>query len=1626
MKIKPIAQACMWLPGFGPDEDPFEVLGILNSSNVSISEIAQEQQAQAIWPKLEATHHASISTPVPKYEANIAAIKLLRKLEQEGRTANSQEHAILSQYTGWGGLVKALDGKTSDTAWLARHEELKALLTDKEFDSATTSSLNAYFTPVTVVEAIWRAVQRLGFKGGNVLEPSCGAGYFIGGMPQELARKCRITAVELDDVSARMTKVMYEQYGVKVLHSEIERARLPEGGFDLVIGNPPFGNEKASELRNVPFSNFSLHNYFIAKALELVRPGGLVAFITSTGTMDSHTNGHREYISGVAKLVQAIRLPRDTFKEIAGTSVTTDLLIFQKREVRAPMAQEPSWMESMLLPRSSSINGDWHHSLQINEYFIHNPRGVIGKVKAVTSQRGLSVACEYDGDVNAALQERVDALPEGIYKSKQPATTKQSASDKTITLSDVRRPGLVIIEGKVYEVDGDQAKPLAKTGKTQDRLISLIEVRDCLRTLIAAQAARSPEDLVTSLRIGLNIAYDKHVKEFGYLSENANKRAFSPDPDLPLLLSIEEWDAEKRTATKATIFERNTLAPAARVQRCESAKEALQVVMAETGRVVPQRIAQLCGRSVEEVMAELQEAGLVYLDPETEAWESADAYLSGNVRHKLSMAQYAGDEFKKNAEALEAAMPRQLKPDEIKARMGSTWIPATLYAQFLNETFNCTRNVVEFESRVGAWSVNTAHELTYGVAATQTFGTNRVNAGTLFEMELNQRKPTIYDKTDDGGRVVNTRETVVAREKQHLLKEAFVEWLWKDRQRAQLLADQYNQQFRSVVARKFDGSHLMLPGMSGAYTLRPHQRDAVWRVISSQYNTLLAHAVGAGKTLEMICAGMELRRLGMAKKVMYVVPNHMLLDFANGFMKAYPSAKVLAASKDDLTGAKRKLMLSRIATHEWDAVIVTQATFESIKISDSYMRTYIEEELWGIESALRERSKYEKGSIVKELARAKKVWKDRLEKFSKQSTKDDLLCFEELGIDYLAIDEFHCYKNRWRFSKMDRVAGLPNTNSQRSFDVYVKTQYVQRSREDGKGLIAATATPISNSMGEIWTMMGYLSAEMLADFGVQHFDSWAANFGETVTALELSPDGSGYRMQARFARFLNVPELMSMFRLVADIRTADMLDLPVPTAERQTVSVEPSEDLRNFVQELVERAADIRSGGVKPSKDNMLKVTGDGRKAALDVRLVGLPAPADKSGKIYACARNVHRLWVEYADSKAAQIIFCDLSTPSSTGEFTAYSEVRKELVMLGIPEAEIAFIHDYETDAQKDELFQAVRRGSVRVVMGSTSKLGMGTNVQDRLIALHHLDIPWRTSDMEQREGRIIRQGNMFTKVFLFTYLTSASFDAYMAQLLHNKAKFIAQVMIGNDEIRTLEDVEAATLSYAEIKAIASGNPLVLERAGVEAELTKLAVLRQAWERQQSDNRAAIKFLPDEIAATLRTIANIEADMATVAAKDRDKTLIVDGVALRKESDAHAALALAMQRAKPEFKLVGSVGGFKLWLRRAHEFSCGLRVEGLHTYSAGLADTPEDLIRILTKTLKNLDESLRAAKLRLSQMERNLADMKVEVTKPFAQQDRYLALIKRQSEIDTALELTTGDVAAMDESEQSEDAVTA
>ncbi len=1639
MKVKAIAEACMWLPGFGPDEDPLQVLGIAGSTSAPVIKAIQTlcdpfvdsrpAQPKAIWPKLDASNFDGLFGAVTKYEANILAIKTLRELEKDDREPSAQERTILNRYTGWGGLPEAFNCEQRDEAWAKRSNDLKALLSEPEYESAMESTPNAHFTPVEVVGAMWGAIRRLGFDGGRIVEPAAGVGYFLGAMPEDVARNSQVTTVELDSLSARIVKALYKPYGVATHHCGLESSPLPTGFYDLVIGNVPFGNVQVPEMRNVPFANFSIHNYFFAKALELVRPGGLVAFITSSFTLDANSNAIREYLAGEGKLLAAIRLPNTTFKQIASTDVTTDILILQKHLAPVSSTEGCGWMDVEIVPSASPINGGTYYSdrVAVNEHFIAHPKWVIGKLSSRSGQYGRSVTCAYEGNLSEALQERVDMLPQGVYQPQKRATKQAPKSkDECIQLEGVHRPGLALIDGKVYEIKGETATLSKSAGKTLDRLVGLIQIRDSARKLIAMQPVVEDEGMLSVYRTALNVAYDAHTAKHGYIHVKTNRQAFAADPDLPLLLSLEQWNDKSQTAEKTPIFTRRTVGVCKRVSRCESAVEALQVVLGETGHADANRIAELVGKPIEEVMQRLEDGGHVFHDPQSDTWEHADVYLSGTVRAKLAVAKASGERYARNVEALEKVQPQLLTPSEISARIGSTWIPMSVYAQFLDEVFKVNGHKVAFEASVGTWDLDAPHRARFEVTTSQIYGTGRANGVDLFEQALNQREPTIYDKVGDK-QVANAKETIAAREKQYALKEKFVEWIWSDEPRANRLTALYNEQFNSKVPRQFNGEHLVLPGMSQMYTLRTHQRDAVWRILSSGHNTLLAHAVGAGKTLEMVCAGMELRRLGMASKVMYVVPNHMLLQFSHEFMQAYPNAKILMASKDDLVGDKRRELLSRIATSDWDAVVVTQATFERIKMSDDYMKSYIKDEISNITMAIRQRGNAGRGNaIVKQLARAKKAWTTKLDKMKGTAKKDDMLNFEDLGIDWLMVDESHFAKNLWRFSKMDRIAGLPNTNSERAFDLFVKTRYVRDKRDDRRGTTFASGTPISNTMAEMWVVMRYLMQDTLEAHMIDNFDSWAANFGESVTALELAPDGNGYRMQARFARFVNMPELMGLFRMVADIRTPEMLDLPVPKAHKVTVTTPPSESLKRFVESLVERAEEIRSGGVKPSEDNMLAITGDGRKAALDMRMVDPLEEDDETGKIQLCANNVHRIWTETGDSKGVQLVFCDLSTPRNDGQFSAYNDLRMKLVCMGIPSHEIAFIHDYDTDSLKASLFASVRSGAVRVLMGSTAKMGVGTNVQDKLVALHHLDSPWRPSDLEQREGRIIRQGNLNEEVWIYTYIREGSFDAYMYQLLHSKAKFIAQVMSGGSALRSVEDAELAALSFAEIKALASGNPLVLEKAGVDSELARLSVVRQSWERQNFSNKADLARLPMTIKGMKAEIANIEADVAAASAVafDAFSMNVLGAEYSDKEKAANAVMDALMKTPLRKDQEIGTFLGFKIEVYQTDELYWSVTFVGNHEYTLGHTKSGDSLVRMVQREIRDLPRHLAVANERLQFLERRMVDLEVEVAKTFDKQDRIDELRKRQIEIDTALDLSKGDLTAVDELEQSEEAL--
>jgi len=1637
MKVKEIAEACMWLPGFAPYEDPLQVLGTVGSIEASI-EHAQASLGLATpeslvvpvkptWAMLSDSDFTDLSGPVAKFEANIQAITTLRKLEEENRSPSLRERGILNRFTGWGGLPQAFNHAVSDTGWLARVKQLEELLTSAEYQAAHESTTSSHYTPFEVVAAMWRLIARLGFKGGRIIEPSMGVGYFLGAMPQEIAQKSVITGVELDAIPARIAKALYKPYGVMVHHGGFERAHLPKDFYDLAISNVPFGVERVGEVRNVQYADFAVHNYFFAKALEVVRPGGLVAFITSSYTMDGTDSKVREYLASQASLVAAIRLPSKTFKDIAGTEVVTDILILQKHAKAIADAGNSGWRDVIAVPYASPIlkKSNYFSSDRqyVNERFVAHPESVIGGLSFRNTGNRKFIECHFEGDLKEALEERLQQAPEGVYlDAAEGGDLAQEERDPDLELATDRRPVLVVIEGKVFEVNGSQAIPCRLTGKSLQRTVGMIGVRDAARKLIAAQITCENDSVLAVYRTALNVTYDTFVADCGYVNEAANRRAFRVDPDLPLLLSLEVWDDDAQMATKAAIFERRTAGMVREVQSCETVEDAMLVCLGEVGRIDPARIAALVRKHVDAVMSELEEGGRVFLDPVTGHWEHADAYLSGRVRDKLLVARSSGDRYARNVLALEGVQPALLGPSDITARVGSTWIPARVYEQFLCELFKRDGFKLSYESLVGAWSLNAPWIHSGDLINSGRYGTDRVCAVDLFELEMNQRKPTVYDTKADGTRVANSKATIEAREKQHDLKTEFVRWLWSDEARAQELAALYNGLFNSTVPRRYNGAHLLLPGLSQVYTPRTHQLDAVWRVVSSSYNTLLAHAVGAGKTLEMVIAGMELKRLGVASKPLYVVPGHMLYQFASDFMAAYPNANILAASKDDLQGDRRRLLLSRIATGNWDAVIMTQGTFESIKISDEYLIHYIQEELQKIEMAIKLHTTSRGNRIVKQLARAKKIWKVKLEKLSKSSRKDELLKFEELGFDWIFVDEAHWAKNLWRFTQMDRVAGLPNSSSERAFDLFVKTRCIMHKRGDMRGLTFSTATPISNSLAEAYTMMRFLQQETLEEHQIESFDSWAANFGESVTALELAPDGSGYRMCARFARFVNLPDLMNIFRLVADIRTPEMLDLPTPKVAMQTVVVKSTPMLRSYVEGLVERASKVRSGAVPSSKDNMLKVTGDGRKAALDLRLVDPMASPQASGKIHQCASNVHRLWREYAHVKGAQLVFCDLSTPRSDGGFNAYDDLRSKLIEMGIPEQEIAFIHDFGTDALKDALFKAVRNGVIRVLIGSTEKMGVGTNVQERLIAVHHLDSPWRPSDLEQRNGRIVRQGNIFSEVFIYTYITENSFDAYMYQILNSKAKFIAQVMTGEGVLRTLEEAELAALSYAEIKALASGNPKVLEKAAVDSELAKMAVVHQGWMTQRRRNTSELNSIPESISffeAKARTIAADLRQWDMAAGDMKVKVLAKTYSDLKR---AQKEMTAALRQVSEWIVEVGEIRGFKITASRASEERWSIRVGD---YDLGRVSNGSFIFDLASAHRTEMESCQAAAKKRLVYLHQRVIDLKAELDLPFDKQARLDELLRRQIELDAELDLSTGDMSAVDESEQSDEAMT-
>jgi len=1440
------------------------------------------------WTPVTALQLNGLHGAATKFDCNVAAIKLLQRLADENRPATTDERETLLRFTGWGGIPAAFNQEGTDASWSARATRLASLLDAEDHASTLASVNNSHYTEIHVIEAMWRAVQRFGFNGGRVLEPAAGVGHFVGAMPQVLAERCQVTAVEIDRVAGRLLQALYGAHGVDVRIDAFEKVPLPENWFDLAIGNVPFGSYKAADASPRAYARFSIHNYFFGRALDLVRPGGLVCFITSSHTMESQSDNVREYLAAQAELLGAIRLPAGAFAGLAATEVQTDILFLRKRE--RGEATRNDWVGRSLVPEHTRDRQCRDRYPQVNAWYARQPQFCIGRIAYRSNGYDEVPTAVFDGDLEAALRERVELLPEGVYAPA--AATSEPTVRAVVQTEPGARPGSYRVHhGRIHRVVAQGASQgMAdvhdELNATQrGRIAGLCTIRDHARALLDAQLAQDDDGQLGHLRAMLNGTYDRYVARHGALSSRANALAFRRDPDYPLLLSLEHYDDESDTARKADVFTRRTLRRVMAPASAADPVEALAASVQWRGRVDPAYMAGLLQAPEDEVMAALADGGLAFLDPADRRWKTSDEYLSGNVKTKLKQALFSGTDYGRNVEALQRVQPEDLLPAAIEPRLGAVWIPAADVEAFIHEVLELKDCEVTYSAEAGAWSVRYPEwSARQNVKVTQELGTSRMNAIELVLAALNVQVPTVRDRDPETDRYfVNPDETLAAREKLGALKERFAAWVFEDSARRERLCRVYNDLFNATRPRQFDGSHLKLPGFSHCFDLHPHQLNAVWRVVQAG-NTGLFHVVGAGKTAVCAIASMEMRRLGFLAKPCHVVPNHMLAQYTAEFVRLYPQAAVLMATKEDLEGDRRRELVSRIATGDWDAVVITHSSFERIRMSPSFTKTYIEDVMHEIEMAVRAEKQGDRSNrIIKQLEAMKKNWKARLERLLADGKKDDLLTWEQLGIDGLFVDEAHLFKNLYRFTKMTRVAGLPLTNSERAFDLYLKTRYTMRLHEGAhggaqRGVVFATATPVANTMAEIHTMQRYLQPRRLEELGLQQFDAWAATFGENVTALEIAPDGSGYRMHTRFARFINVPDLMAVFGEVADIRTAEMLDLPVPAlrgGKPRTVACPASPALKAFVQTLVQRAEAIRNGTVDPRQDNMLAVTNDGRQAALDFRLIAPTAAFDARGKVAACIDEVWAVWERTASFRGAQLVFCDLSSPKGGKGFSVYDDMKARLIARGMPEREIAFIHDADTDAQKATLFKAVREGKVRLLFGSTAKMGIGTNVQTRLAALHHLDAPWRPCDVEQREGRILRQGNECEDVEIFRYVTEGSFDSYMWQTLETKSRFIAQVMKGEKGLRSLEDVELAALSYAEVKALASGNPLVIEKAGVDAEVAKLSTLFSVWRNQRWDNQREVGNLPMLIESLEKKIGLIELDLAVVVPQSRERIVV-------------------------------------------------------------------------------------------------------------------------------------------------------
>ena len=1548
--------------------------------------------------------------PKAKFKANMEAIRLLKELEQEQRLATPEEQEVLSRYVGWGGIPQAFEERNS--AWAAEYTQLKGVLTPEEYSAARASTLNAFYTSPTVIKAMYEALGNMGLKQGNILEPSCGVGNFMGLLPESMSA-ASMYGVELDPVSGQIAKQLYQKNRIAV--QGFEETSYPDSFFDCVIGNVPFGAYQVSD-RKYDRYHFMIHDYFIAKSLDLVRPGGVVAVVTSSGTMDKQNPEVRQYFANRADLLGAIRLPNNAFQRNANTSVVADLLFFQKRD-RAAIT-EPDWVQLKTTPEGYTVNS----------YFANHPEMVLGDFTTESTQYGkqeVTVKAKAEADLAEQLKEAVKHI-QGTITEQEISDTELEEQVVSIPANpDIKNFSFALVGEDIYYRENSVMNKMELPVVTGERVRGMVAILDATNRLLERQLEECSDEEVASLQAELNRVYDSFTAKYGLLSSNANKRAFSMDSSYCLLTSLEFLDEKGELKRKADIFTKRTIRRAEPVTSVDTASEALAVSIGEKAKVDIPYMMELTEKTEEEVTEEL--TGVIFKNPLTDKWEPSDEYLSGNVREKLNIAkQFAENhpEYMVNVQALERVQPKDLDASEIEARLGVTWISPDYITEFMAETFHTPRQHINYErikvqyaEVTGQWNVKGKNvDSSNNPLSTATYGTQRANAYRLLEDALNLRDTKIYDTIHDADgehRVLNRKETTLAQQKQELIREEFKEWIFKDMSRRETLCKIYNERFNSIRPREYDGSHIQFVGMNPEIKLMEHQKNAVAHILYGN-NTLLAHCVGAGKTFQMIAAGMESKRLGLAQKSLYVVPNHLLEQWGSDFLRLYPGANILVATKKDFEPANRKRFCSRIATGDYDAVIIGHSQFEKIPLSRERQISLLEDQIADITYSI-EAAKEEAGQqyTIKQMEKTKKTLKAKLEKLNDQTRKDDVVTFEQLGVDRLFVDESHFYKNLFLYTKMRNVAGISQTDAQKSSDMFMKCRYMDEIT-GGKGITFATGTPVSNSMTELYTIMRYLQYDTLMNMGMGHFDSWAATFGETVTAIELSPEGTGYRAKTRFARFFNLPELISIFKEAADIQTADMLNLPVPEAEYINEVLKPSEEQKEMVEAFSERAEQVRGGAVDPRVDNMLKITNDGRKCALDQRLLNDMLPDAGESKVNACVENAFQVWEDGKDTQATQLIFCDLSTPKNDGTFNVYDDVRNKLVERGIPKEEIAFIHEYNTEVRKAELFAKVRAGQVRILMGSTPKLGAGTNVQDRLLALHHLDCPWKPSDLEQQEGRILRQGNQNDKVKIFRYVTENTFDSYMWQILENKQKFISQIMTSKSPVRACEDVDDTALSYAEIKALATGNEYIKEKMDLDVQVSKLKLLKANHTSQIYRLESDIaKRYPVQITALKEKIAGMRVDADVVKGidlQDNDHfAMTVGGKLYTDKKEAGVALLSAASGLK-SVKSAGQIGEYHGFaLSSEYNFLSNtytMTIKGKCSYKIEFGKDTLGNIQRIHNALSAIGKKLADTEQNLETVQQQLKTAQEEVQKPFPKEAELSEKMERLAELNAMLNM--------------------